>query len=103
MFTNLRKKFQKRSLLYLIYGPIILLMIMSAGHDLFHNHEPDLFRHHDCPAFHLYLLLTTMILFIWIFFTVFALYAIIFISEYKFVCCLTNDIYFSRAPPLQNF
>lgn len=32
-------------------GLIALVLFLSTGHDLFHNHQPDFENHEDCPVY----------------------------------------------------
>lgn len=102
MVTGLRKNIQGRFLLYPLYGLIFLWLVLSVGHELFHNHEPDLLSHQDCPAFQLYLLLNSTILVLWIFHFIFTICALFFINEYNVTYRFSNKTYFPRAPPLRN-
>ena len=62
MVTGIRKNHFKPSV-SLIIGLACLLLLLSTGQDLFHNHEPDSDSHHECPAYQIYLMLSAAIVF----------------------------------------
>ena len=81
---------------------IILVLLLSSGQDLFHNHAPGLeHHHHDCPAQQLYLLFNSVLIFNFVLFVLIIVFLILksfdFDSKYGFF----SKNYYSRAPPFQ--
>jgi hypothetical protein len=78
---------------------VSLLLLLGSGQDLLHNHEPDLEHHHDCPAYQLYLLFSSILVFFCIFY-----FFIFTLLTLRLILCKPNHSYFnrnyySRAPP----
>ena len=100
MFTGIRKNIQT-SKHYLVLSLVFLLLLLCSGQELFHNHEPDLEHHHDCPAYQLYLLFSSILFLDCIYY----LLLLIFVTLI-FICCEQDHSFYyrnyhSRAPPFQ--
>jgi len=87
--------------LFLIALLVFLILFLSSGHDLFHNHEPDLKHHHDCPAHQLYLLFQSIFIFVFIFLFLRFKFVCSIIIECGYVQKYGNYNYYSRAPPFE--
>jgi hypothetical protein len=101
MLAGIRKNIQTGSLNYVIGLLVFLLLILGAGQDFFHNHKPDFEHHDDCPAFHLYLLFSSTIIFNCVYWFILLLLIIL-----NLICCISDYLFFqktynSRAPPFQ--
>ena len=80
---------------------LFLVLFFNLGQDLLHNHEPDFEHHHDCPAFHIYLLFSSALVVNCIYWIILSILAILSLK-----CCNPNfldfqKIYNPRAPPFQ--
>lgn len=60
MYAAIHKKHFKTSAALLV-GLACLLLFLSIGQDLFHNHEADSDTHHECPAYQIFLMLSAAI------------------------------------------
>lgn len=101
MFAEFRKNIQTSYLFYLICLFVFLLLLLSSGHDLFHNHEPDFEHHHDCPAFQIYLLFSSTIIYHCVFCFILSVCAFLFLIQYNSEYSFFKYTYDSRAPPFQ--
>ena len=100
MVSSIRKNIQASNL-YLIVLLLSVLLLLGLGQDLFHNHKFDLKHHYDCPAYHLYLLFSSILIFFSIyFFSIFILISFGFIHSKLKHSCYYNIVH-SRAPPFQ--
>jgi len=100
MLSKIRKNI-KTSNSYSVFFFVFLLFLLSAGQDLFHNHEPDLIDHDDCPAYQLYLLFSSTLLVEYLF----CFILLLFVTS-NFIDCQPEYSFFhinhnSRAPPFQ--
>jgi len=103
MFAGIRKRI-KTSNLYFVTGLLVLLMLfLSIGQDLFHNHKPDLEQHDDCPAFHIYLLFSASIVFDCIYWFILLLLVVLNLTCYRPVFYYFQKTHNPRAPPFQIF
>lgn len=98
MYLGIRKNHFKPSASLLI-GLACLLILLSAGQDLFHNHHPDSDAHQDCPAYQIYLMFSAAIV-------VDCTYRFFFLIVlfFKQIFCQSGHAIFhlchhSRAPP----
>ena len=62
MLNLITHKIKQGPLKHLALGLILLIFLFSTGFDFFHNHEPDLKVHHDCPAYHIFILLNSILI-----------------------------------------
>jgi len=51
VFIDFRNKLQTSYLRYAAASFIALMLFLSTGYDLFHNHQPDFEHHEDCPVY----------------------------------------------------
>jgi len=86
---------------YLIVLLVFLLLLLGSGQELFHNHEPDLEHHHDCPAYQLYLLFSSILIFDCIFYFFIFILVTLRLIHYEPNHSYFNRNYYSRAPPFQ--
>jgi len=101
MFAGIRKNIQTGYLNYIIGLLLFLLLFLSIGSDLFHNHKPDLECNDDCPAFHIYLLFSSTIIFYFIFWFILAIFTILILIRFNSNYLFTRRTNDSRAPPFQ--
>lgn len=100
MFTGIKKYIQTSSY-YSILFLVFLLLFLSTGQVLFHNHEPDLEHHHDCPAYQLYLLFSSTLIFECIYYLIILIFTYLCFISGKTKYTFFNKTYHSRAPPFQ--
>jgi len=103
MFAGLRKNIQTSYLFYILSLLVVLLFFLSSGHDLLHNHEPDLEDHHDCPAFQIYLLFSSAIVYYCAFCFIIGILTFVLLYQYNSVYSIFKYTFNSRAPPFQIF
>ncbi len=100
MFAGITKNLKTNNH-YLIVLLVFLLLLLGSGQELFHNHDPDFEHHHDCPAYHLYLLFSSILIFGCIFY--FFIFILLTLSLLHYT---PNQLYFfsnyySCAPSFQ--
>jgi hypothetical protein len=100
MLAGLRKNFQTSNI-YLCALLISLFLLLGSGQDLFHNHEPDLKHHHDCPGYQLNLLFSSVLIIDCVFFFIISLIVTLKYFQSEFHHAYFSDHYYSRAPPFQ--
>jgi len=86
---------------YFIVLLLFLFLLLGSGQELFHNHEPDLEHHHDCPAYQLYLLFSTILIFDCIFYFFIIILVTLGLIHYESNYSYFHSNYYSRAPPFQ--
>ena len=101
MLAGLRKNIQTSYLFYILSLLVLLLLFLSSGYDLFHNHEPDLEHHQDCPAFQIYLLFSSTIIYHCVLCFILSVCAFLFLIQYNSEYSFFKYTYDSRAPPFQ--
>jgi len=101
MFTRFRKNIPAGFRLYLVGFLVILLLALSAGQELLHNHEADLEDHHDCPAHQLALLFSSTIIVYFVFSVLLSLCEFLFFPQFQISYSCFNCVFHSRAPPFQ--
>lgn len=105
MFAGIKKNIKTNNH-YLIVLLVFLLLLLGSGQELFHNHEPDLEHHHDCPAYQLYLLFSSILIFDCIFYFILLLIVALKLIHYEPNHSYFYKNHYSRAPPfpiLKNF
>ncbi len=102
MFAGIRKSIQTRYLFYILSMLIVLMLVLSSGYNLLHNHEPDLKYHQDCSAYQISLLLSTIIVYYYTFGLVLCFLAFIYSYQYNIVYSFFKYTFNSRAPPFSN-
>jgi len=100
MLLRLRQNIQTRHLIHLVYLLVLILLFLSTGHELMHNHAPDTEEHEDCPAYQIEFLLNSLLIpafFFSLIITFFLFFSIPKISE---IDSATHREIYPRAPPL---
>ncbi len=100
MFAGINKNIKSNNH-HLIILLVFLLLLLGFGQELFHNHEPDLEHHHDCPAYQLYLLFSSILIFDCIFYFIILIIAALKLIRYEPNHSYFYKNYYSRAPPFQ--
>ncbi len=98
MFTKTIKKLRTGSS-YLPILLVLLLLFLSSGHDLFHNHKPDLEHHHDCPAFQIVLSFSSIIVYYFIICFILSVCAFFPFVRQNVEYTSPRSDYHPRAPP----
>lgn len=98
MKTGTIKNIQKNNH-YLIVLLILLLLVLGSGQELLHNHKADSEHHHDCPAYHLFLLFSSILIFNFIFFVTIQRFSSLKFIRYEAICIYIYKYYHPRAPP----
>lgn len=80
---------------------VFLLLLLGSGQNLFHNHEPDLEHHYNCPAYQLYLLFISILILDFIFFFIISILTILRLIHYETYHSYFYRNHHSRAPPFQ--
>jgi hypothetical protein len=101
MFAGIRKNLRTGLLKWIIGLLVLLLLILGAGHEFFHNHRPDFEQHDDCPACHLYLLLSSVLIFDCIYCFILLILIILNLTRYIPDYLFFQETFNSRAPPFQ--
>ncbi len=100
MLTAVRNNIQKSNPCWII-SFVFLLFFLGSGQELFHNHEPDLEHHHDCPAHQLYVLFGSILVFSCLFVLILSILATLAFIHVEADCSFFYTKYYSRAPPFQ--
>jgi len=101
MFAGIRKSIQTRYLFYILSILIILMLVLSSGFNLLHNHEPDFKYHQDCSAYQIYLLLSTIIVSCYTFSLTICFLTFFQLCQHNTVDSFLKYTFNSRAPPFQ--
>jgi hypothetical protein len=86
---------------YLVVGLLFLMLLLGAGQEYVHDHEPDLEHHHDCPAYQLYLLFSLIFICFCVFWFLFLLLVVFQVLSSHLNYSAFYRHYFSRAPPFR--
>jgi len=100
MFRKIRNK-NRVVFFFQVSLLVLLLLILSSGQDLFHNHEPDFKDHQDCPAFQIYLLFSSTIVSYCVFCFILSFCTVLLLVHCNSVYSLFKFTYDPRAPPFQ--
>ena len=100
MFAGIKKNIQMSNH-YLIVLLVLLLFLLGSGQELYHNHEFDLEHHHDCPAYQLYLLFSSILVFDCIFYFFILVLITLRLIHHQPNHSFFHRNYYSRAPPFQ--
>jgi hypothetical protein len=101
MLATMRKAIQASFLSYLVGSLVFVVLLLTLGQGLLHNHEPDLEHHHDCPAFEIYLIFSSVIVQYCLFFFVLICCAFVAPIEYFSAYLFFAAPHDPRAPPFQ--
>jgi hypothetical protein len=100
MFLRLRQNIQTKKLLHVTYLIVFILLFLSAGQELMHNHEPDHKVHSDCPAHQIGLLFNSPLFQIFFFFITIVFVQFLKFQHTRFIDCTIRREINARAPPL---
>ena len=101
MLAKLRKNTQSSYLFGIVSILIVLLLFLSSGQDLLHNHKPDLKKHDDCPAHQIFLLFSSTIQYFITFSFLLLICVFVALFQLESAYSFFKYSFYSRAPPFQ--